>query len=54
MKQYRATITGDRFPLDFTVEATSWPTAVSRATRAWQKRFKGNRTPTLTIRIVKL
>lgn len=54
MKTYRATIIGDRYPLDFTVEASSWPTAAARLTRAWQQRFKRSRTQTLTIKIVKL
>jgi len=53
MKHYHATITGDKYPMDFTVEASSWATAVSRATRLWQKRFKGSRAESLSIRITK-
>jgi hypothetical protein len=54
MKQYRATISADRFPMDFTVSASDWPTAVSRAVKAWKKRFKGSRTDELKITIVAL
>lgn len=53
MKHYKATITGDKYPMEFTVEASSWSTAVARATRLWQKRFKGSRADTLSIRITK-
>lgn len=54
MKTYRATIRADRYPLDFSVEASSWPTAVARAVRLWTKRFKGSRTDELVIRIVRV
>jgi hypothetical protein len=53
LKHYKATITGDKYPMDFTVEASSWSTAASRAVRLWQKRFKGSRADTLSIRITK-
>lgn len=53
MKHYRATIVADKWPHEVTVEASSWSTAAARATRAWQKRFKGSRADTLTIRITK-
>jgi hypothetical protein len=54
MRSYRATIRADRYPLEFTVEASSWPTAVARAVRLWAKRFKGSRADELTIRIVRI
>jgi hypothetical protein len=53
MKHFKVTITGDRFPTEYMVTGTSWATAAGRAVRLWQKRFKGSRTPTLSIRIVK-
>jgi hypothetical protein len=52
MKQYRATISAGRYPVDFTVEASDWPTAASRAIKLWKKRFKGERTDSLKIHIV--
>jgi hypothetical protein len=54
MTQYRATISAGRYPLDFTVEASSWATATARAIKLWKKRFKGDRTDELKIRIVKV
>lgn len=53
MKIYRVQITGDKYPTDYTVQASSWGTAISRAVKEWQKRFKGNRTDCLKIRAVK-
>lgn len=54
MKTYRATISADRYPLDFTVEASGWATATARAVRLWTKRFKGSRASVINIRIVKI
>ena len=54
MKTYRATIIGDRYPMDFTVEASGWATAAARAVRLWSKRFKGSRADELKIRIVRV
>jgi hypothetical protein len=53
MKQFRATVIADRYPMVYTVEASSWSTAASRATKLWQQRFKGSRSQTLTIKITK-
>lgn len=54
MAKYRATISADRFPLDFEVEASNWGTASQRAVNKWKKRFKGSRATELKIRIVRL
>lgn len=54
MKTFRATISADRYPMDFTVQASDWPTAVARAVKLWKHRFKGSRTDELKIRIVKV
>lgn len=54
MKQYRATILGDKYPMDFSVEASNWATAAARLVRLWCKRFKGSKTRTLTIKIYKV
>lgn len=54
MKTYRATISADKYPLDFTVQATCWSTAAARAIRLWKARFKGSRTEQLSIRIVRV
>lgn len=53
MKTYQATISADRYPTTYIVKATSWGTAANRAIRDWQKRFKGSRTESLSIKIVK-
>lgn len=53
MKLYRITISADRYPTEWSVEATSWATAVARAIRLWQKRFKGSRTEELRVTAVK-
>ena len=54
MQLYRATISADKFPLDFNVEASDWSTASARAIRLWKKRFKGSRATELRIRLVRL
>jgi hypothetical protein len=53
MKIYRVQISGDRYPTDYTVQASSWGTAISRAVREWQKKFKGSRTTELKIKAFK-
>ena len=53
MRIYRITISGDKYPTDYNVEASNWGTAVARATREWCKRFKGSRTTELKIRAIK-
>ena len=53
MKIYRITITADRYPTDYTVQASSWGTAINRAVKEWQKRFKGSRATELKVRAFK-
>lgn len=53
MKLFKAIIIADRYPTEYTIQASSWPTAVARAVREWAKKFKGSRTAKLTIKIVK-
>ncbi len=53
MISYKVTITGDRYPTEYTVQASGWATAAGRAIRMWKARFKGSRTDSLSIRIVK-
>lgn len=53
MKIYSVQIIGDKFPTTYTVEATGWGTAVSRAIKQWKKRFKGSRTEKLSIIVFK-
>jgi hypothetical protein len=56
MKQYRAQVIGDRYPMDFACEATDWPAAAQRIARQWKQHRigKGSRTNTLTIKIVRI
>lgn len=53
MRYYKLTVMADRYPTEYTVKASSWGTAAARGVREWQKRFKGSRADTLTIRITK-
>ncbi len=53
MRYYHVVVTGDRYPTEYNVKASGWPTAAARAAREWQKRFKGSRTETLSFRITK-
>lgn len=53
MTTFRVIITGDRYPTEYTVEATGWHTAISRAIKEWKGRFKGSRTGELRIRAIK-
>ena len=53
MTTYHITITGDKYPTEYTVTAGKWRAAVSRAVQEWQKRSKGSRTKTLRILAVK-
>ncbi|HVB33746.1 MAG TPA: hypothetical protein VNJ52_05150 [Patescibacteria group bacterium] len=53
MKLYRVTILADKYPTDYTVSASGWGTAVSRAIREWKKKFKGSRTVEMTIKVYK-
>lgn len=54
MKVYKATISADRYPMDFRVTASDWPTATARAVRLWKQRFKRSRADTLKITITLL
>lgn len=54
MKQYQATIIGDRYPMKFSTEASSWHTAAARVVKQYQQRFKGSRTNTITIKMVRI
>lgn len=53
MKLYSVRIAGDKWDTNFTVKASSWATAVSRAIREWGKQNKGSRTTQLTIKAMK-
>jgi hypothetical protein len=54
MRKYIATISADKYPLDFRVEASDWPTAAARAIKLWKKRWPGSKTCELKIRISKI
>lgn len=53
MTTYRATVFGDRYPVTVDVAGSSWHVAANRAAQAYEKKFKGSRATTLTIKIVK-
>lgn len=50
---YRITISGDKWPSDYVVEASGWPTAIARAVRKWKSANKGSRTSKLSIQAIK-
>ena len=53
MRIYRIRIIADKYPTEYDVNASSWGTAISRATKEWQKRFRRSRADKLTITAVK-
>jgi len=49
--QYRFSISADKWPSEYAVEAGSWPTAAARAMRLWKsKEGKGSRTNQISIK----
>lgn len=55
MQIYRVKITGDKYPSDYTVQASGWPTAIARAIKEWKhsRVGKGSRTDEMKIHAVK-
>lgn len=53
MRHYNITITADRYPTTYEVQASNWATALARATRLWAKKFRGCRADTLKINAIK-
>lgn len=53
MRAFHVTIAADRYPTDYRVEASDWPTAIARAVKLWKKRFRGSKAQELSIRAVK-
>ena len=53
MRIYRISVSADRYPTDYTVQASNWGTAINRAVKEWQKRFKGSRASTLSVKATK-
>jgi hypothetical protein len=56
MTTFRGTIYGDKYPAEFNVEASDWPTAAARMIKQWKQTNvgKGSRTSTLTIKMIRL
>ena len=53
MKIYRITIMGDKYPTEYSVEASNIATAAARGVREWHERFKGKHLPDeLKIKII--
>lgn len=49
--QFRFSITADRYPTEYTVEASNWATATARALRLWKtKAGKGSRSTQISIK----
>lgn len=53
MRKYRVSITADRYPTNYEVNASGWGTAISRAVRQWKKRFSGSRATEIKIHAIK-
>ena len=54
MRIYRVTISADKYPTEYTVQASGWGTAAARAVREWQRgKGKGARTEEVKVRIIK-
>ena len=53
MKLYNVEIIADKYPKSYTVSASGWSTAASRAIKQWKKDFKGNRSDHMTVRMIK-
>lgn len=55
MTTYRVTIQADRYPTEYTITASGWPAAISRAVREWKRSRvgKGSRTTELRVHAVK-
>jgi len=55
MTTYRVKISGDKWPSEFTVQASGWPTAIARAVKEWKsKAGKGSQTQELSIKAFKV
>jgi hypothetical protein len=55
MTTYRIKISADKWPTEFTVQASGWHTAISRAIKEWRKKAgKGSRTQELSIKAIKV
>lgn len=50
---YQVTIQADRYPTTYEVTGPHWHTAVFRAIKEWERRFKGSRTKELRIKALK-
>jgi hypothetical protein len=51
MTIFRVRVQADKYPVEFTVEATSWATAIARAIREWKKKNgKGSRTTEVSVK----
>lgn len=53
MTIFRVIIRGSKYPMEYIVQASGWPTAAARGVREWKKRFKGSRVDKLQITIIK-
>jgi hypothetical protein len=53
MRIFKIKIMADRYPTEYTVQASSWGTAINRAVKQWQKRFKGSHAEELKISAIK-
>jgi hypothetical protein len=54
MRVYRIMIQGDRYPTEYSVQASNIATACARGIREWHERFKGKKLPDeLKIKIIR-
>jgi hypothetical protein len=54
MRVYRVMVQGDKYPTEYSVQASNIATAAARGIREWHERFKGKRLPDeLKVKIIR-
>lgn len=53
MRVYRIIIQADKYPMEYSVQASNFATAAARGIREWHERFKGTRATEIKIKVIK-
>jgi hypothetical protein len=53
MRVYRVIVQADKYPMEWSVQASNFATAAARGIREWHNRFKGTRATEVKIKIIK-
>lgn len=54
MYSFRATITADKWPQEFTADASNWRAGIGKILSQWQKKNKGSRAFKVSIQATKI